>query len=390
MSNAAYIQREVTEHVYNMCKWFPVVSVTGPRQSGKSTLLRQLFPDFTYVNLENVEQRDEAVNDPVGFINSRPRNLIIDEAQYAPDLFSMVQVRVDESNEKGQYILSGSQNFLLLRNIKQSLAGRVGLIKLLPFSYRELYAEDNEIDIDDLIFNGGYPGIYSTGIPKDALLENYIETYVMRDITEFLNTGNLSTFRKFLKICAEQSSNLLNLTNIANHIDISRTTCKQWISYLESSYVAFRLFPYYNNKIRTLTKSPKLYFYDTGLLTYLLGIKNKEELLTSPHLGQVFENFVISETIKNYQNQLVRPDLYFYRDDSKLEADMLDLTDKTHISLSEIKSGQTYQHKFMKQLKTISSKMPMAIENKQVIMRVNNSYNADDSRVTAIRDYLTQ
>lgn len=371
-----------------MCKWFPVVSVTGPRQSGKSTLLRQLFPSYTYVNLENIELRKEAIDDPVGFINSRPRNLIIDEAQYAPDLFSMVQVRVDESNEKGQYILSGSQNFLLLKNIKQSLAGRVGLIKLLPLSYRELYADDDEINIDDMIFNGGYPGIYSAGIPKDALLESYIETYVMRDITEFLNTGNLSTFRKFLTVCAEQSSNLVNLTNIANHIDISRTSCKQWISYLESSYVAFQLFPYFNNKVKTLTRTPKLYFYDTGLLTYLLGIKSKDELLTSPHLGQVFENFVIAETIKNYQNQLVHPDLYFYRDDSKLEADLLDLTDKNHTTLSEIKSGQTYQHKFMQQLKTISSKIHLDIEKKQVIMRVENSYNSDDGKVVAIRNYL--
>lgn len=388
MTVTDFIDRETTEHIYNMSRWFPVVSVTGPRQSGKSTLLRKMFPKHTYINLEDVELRRQALYDPVGFIKDHPERLIIDEAQYAPEIFSMIQVAVDESHMYGQYILSGSQNFLLLDNIQQSLAGRVGIVRLLPLSYKELHNHDEDAKILDMLFMGGYPALYSGDVPKDILMENYIETYVARDISKFLNAVNIGAFRDFLKLCAHLSANLVNLTNISNHIDISRTTCKQWMSYLDSSYIAFQLRPYYTNKIKTLTKTPKLYFYDTGLLTYLLGIKSEEELLTSSYLGQVFENFVVAETVKNYNNTMTRPDLYYYRDDSKLEADLLDLTDRTNVTISEIKSGRTYQDKFLKQLTTITNKLPFNIDAMQVIMRVDMDFRADPGRVVAVKDYL--
>lgn len=388
MNDSKFIDRSVSKHTYDMCKWYPVVSVTGPRQSGKSTLLKQLFPDYDYVNLEDVQLRERANNDPVGFIRSRPPRLIIDEAQNAPDLFSMVQVVVDESGEKGQYIMSGSQNFLLLKQIKQSLAGRVGLIRLFPLSFKELHQSDDTVSVEDILFSGGYPGLYSTDIPRDIFFSNYIDTYIARDISEFLKTGNLGAFSDFLQVCAEQTSNLVNLTNIGKHIEISRNTCKQWLSFLESSYIAFQLTPYFSNKIKTLTRSPKLYFYDTGLLTYLLGIKSKEELLTSEHLGKVYENFVIAETVKNYRNKLVRPDLYFYRDDSKLETDLVDMTDRQRIVMSEIKSSCTYNHKFMQQLPTITKKIPIKIDEMQLIMRTDESFNSKLGRVISTEDYL--
>lgn len=385
-----YIPRKITKSIIEMSKWYPVVSVNGPRQSGKSTLLRHIFPDYEYINLEDKNTRTRALEDPVGFINNNPRKLIIDEAQYVPDLFSQIQVSVDDLDETGQYIISGSQNFLLLRNIKQSLAGRVGMVKLLPLSYSEIKEVNPEFTIEDMLFTGGYPGLYHKSIPTKNFFSNYINTYALRDITEYINPGNISDFKRFLKVCAQTSGKLINLTKIGDIIDVSRQTCKHWLSYLKTSFICFELEPYANNKIKSLTKTPKLYFHDTGLLVNLLGIKSKEMLLNSDYLGPVVENFVIAETVKKYWMELEEPELYFYRDNDKLEADLIDFTDPLNVVMSEIKSSHTYHSKYFKALKKISEKVPALAKNYQVVMQTDQSFNSKEGKVLSVQDYLRQ
>lgn len=390
MTAHKYIDRIASKNILDMCKWYPVVSVTGPRQSGKSTLLKHLFPDYEYINLEDARNRQLALRDPVAFIDNRLGKTIIDEAQYAPEIFSQIQARVDESNDKGEFIISGSQNFLLLKNIKQSLAGRVGMVKLLPLSYAEIKRADLLESTNKMMFYGGYPGLLSEEIPHNIFFDNYVNTYAIRDITELISPSNVSSFKNFLQICALHASNLINFTNIAQKADITRQTCKSWISYLETSYITFELQPYFTNKIKTLTKTSKLYFYDTGLLVYLLGIRTPEELAESEHLGMIFENYVISETIKMYYNKLISPQLYFYRDDSKVEADLLDLTTNGAHTLTEIKASHTFHQNFTTQLKTIEGKLPISIDKLQVIMQTIESFKYKDIHINSIDDYFEQ
>ena len=216
------IPRALGKQAKQLAQWFPVVSITGPRQSGKSTLAKAMFPDYDYVNLENPETRKAAIDDPVGFIRQRPSKLIVDEAQYAPDLFSMIQVASDERSEQGQYVLSGSQNFLLLKRIQQSLAGRVGLVKLLPFSFQEACKADQALTPDTFMLQGGYPRIYDTRMPLNLFFSNYIDTYIERDVSEYLDVRNLADFRRFLTLCALSSGALINYTNIANELGVVR------------------------------------------------------------------------------------------------------------------------------------------------------------------------
>lgn len=383
-----YITRDIASKVIELSKWFPIVSVNGPRQSGKSTLLRNIFPDYEYINLEDVNIRSRALEDPVGFINNNSNKVIIDEAQYVPDIFSQLQVVSDNSREPGRFIISGSQNFLLLKSIKQSLAGRVGIVRLLPLSYKEIRRKFDSFTIEDMLFKGGYPGLYEMPIPEKLFFSNYVNTYALRDISELISPGNISLFKKFLRICALQCSNLVNLSKISRAVEISRETCMKWLNYLESSFICFELEPYYTNKIKSLTKTPKLYFYDTGLLVYMLGIKSKAELLNSEYLGAVVENFVISETVKNYWTELEEPELYFYRDDSKVEVDLLDFTDKTNITFSEIKSSHTYHAKYFNNLNKLAIKLSTNKFRSQVVMQTDASFNARSGRVLSIEDYF--
>lgn len=388
MASNSFINRTAAKNILDMCKWYPVVSVSGPRQSGKSTLLRHIFPDYEYINLEDARTRQRAISDPVSFIDNRKGKTIIDEAQHAPEIFSQIQARVDESQDKGQFIISGSQNFLLLKNIKQSLAGRVGIVKLLPLSYTEIRNANIMQSTTEMLFNGGYPGLYAGNMPHNIFFDNYINTYAIRDITELISPGNVGSFKNFMEICALHASNLINLSNIAQKADISRQTCKSWINYLETSYIAFELRPYFTNRIKTLTKTPKLYFYDTGLLVNLLGINTAEELAESEYLGMVFENYIISETVKMHYNNLASPRLYFYRDDSKLEADLLDLTCRGKFTMSEIKASRTFRQMFTTQLKTINGKLPITIDKLQVIMQSDESFKYKDIKITSLDDYF--
>lgn len=384
------IPRILLSRLQQTATWFPIVSLTGPRQSGKSTLVREAFPHYRYVNLEDRQTRTEALEDPVGFIRNKPNHLIIDEAQYAPDLFSMIQVVSDERNEPGQYILSGSQNFLLLKQIRQSLAGRVGLLKLLPLSYREITetSESEQPSTDEFMFSGGFPRMITSGIPHDIFFRSYIDTYVERDVAGYLDVRNTSAFRTFLELCALNAGNLVNYTNLANDTGVSVPTVRSWMSILESSYVIFTLNPYYTNARKRLTKTPKLYFHDTGLLCHLLGLTSLNDLLESEYLGMVFENLIMAETLKSQYNADREPRLYFYRDDSKIEVDLLDFTDRHSPVMAEIKSGQTYHDRYAKQLLSIGQQLGISTEHLYVVSRVANSYRHGNVNVSNTNDWL--
>lgn len=383
------IPRLLAEQVERSASWFSVISVTGPRQSGKSTLVKNVFPDYQYVNLEDPELRHQATVDPISFIRNRPEHLIIDEAQYAPDLFSTIQVAADERGTTGQYVLSGSQNFLLLKQIKQSLAGRVGILKLLPLSYAEAVAADPELFIEQFALMGGYPHLHDAHVPRGIFYESYISSYIERDVAEYLDVRNLSLFRTFLRLCAQHVGGLVNQSSMANELGSTYHTVKSWFSVLESSYITFTLPPYFGNINKRLTKTPKLYFYDTGLLCHLLRINSLEDLQEHPLFGEIIENLVISETMKRYLNALKTPELYFYRDDSKIEVDLVDCTNsRLKPELIEIKTGRTYHDRFAKHLRSIGALLNVPDENRTVLMRIDGQYQDHGITVCGINDWL--
>lgn len=380
------IERTMAQKLRGMSEWFPVVSLTGPRQSGKSTLIKAVFPEYEYLNLENPEVRRAALDDPVGFISRRPDHLIIDEAQYAPELFSMIQVASDERGRAGQYVLSGSQNFLLMRNIQQSLAGRVGMLKLLPLSYQEL--SETQISLDTYLIRGGYPRIYDAGIPTDMFYQNYLMTYVERDAGGLLDVRNLSSFRKMIGLCAACVGGLLNLSRLAADVGVATATISSWLSILQSSYLVFLLQPYAGNMRKRLTKAPKLYFYDTGLLCHLLGIHDERSLMSHPLSGEIFENLVVSERQKAYLNRGIEPTLVFYRDDSKREIDLIDLTEQARPQAFEIKSGATYRDTFARHLRSVGSELGIPAKDRAVVYHGSERYDTEGASVVPAEEFL--
>lgn len=384
-----YIPRTLEPKLRQAAGWYPVVSLAGPRQSGKSTLAKHAFPDYDYVNLEDPQIRAAALEDPVSFIRNRPDHLIIDEAQYAPDLFSMIQAVSDERDSVGQYVLTGSQGFLMMASISQSLAGRVGLSTLLPLSYKELQKPlQHEYDVDEFAFVGGYPRLHAKSIPPTAYFPNYIETYAERDVAEIVEVRNKASFRKFLEICALNVGSLLNYSSLARDAGVAPATARSWVSILESSYLVFTLQPYHSNARKRLTKSPKVFFYDTGLLCNLLHITSIEQLINHEMFGAVFENLIITETMKSHLNNATRPELYFYRDDSKREIDLLDFTDPSNRRAIEIKSSRTYHGKYARHLNGVCDELGITQENRFVVARVEESYRAKECQVVTARDWL--
>ena len=384
------IPRAISSAAQQRLAWYPILSLTGPRQSGKSTLLKSLFPDYEYVNLENPTTRALASEDPIGFLRNKGQHLIIDEAQYVPELFSVVQVLSDECNENGQYILSGSQNFLLLKQIKQSLAGRVSLLKLLPLSYHELSSLDEPPSLDLACLQGGYPRLYDSRINPSIFFGDYLETYIERDISGFMDVRDSRSFRTFLGLCATNAGNLVNFSDLARDTGIAFRTAQSWLSLLESSYITFSLQPWFSNIGKRLTKTPKLYFYDTGLLCYLLGIRTQEQLRTSPFAGAIFENFIVSETLKNYYNRGERPELYFYRDDSKVEVDLLDFTDPANRRLYEIKTSQTYHSRLARAVISIGDALSIPAQGRIVLYQGDEELQSSTHTVMNANHYLSQ
>ncbi|MDP9082070.1 MAG: ATP-binding protein [Bacteroidota bacterium] len=347
---SGYIKRQIAEIIKAQQSKFPVLAVTGPRQSGKTTLLKELFSDYRYISLENPDTRSFAIDDPVGFLNQYDKKVIFDEVQRVPSLFSYIQTRVDESGQMGQFILSGSQNFHLLTSITQTLAGRVALFKLLPLDFTELKANDLlENSYTSAAVKGFYPAIFDRDIDPVVFYANYIQTYIEKDVTELLNIKDLKLFRTFLGLCAGRAGQLLNVSAIANECDISQPTAKAWLSILESSYIIFLLQPYHQNFNKRLVKSPKIYFYDTGLLNHLLGIRTAEELNENRLKGNIFENMILAEYQKKNHHLYLHQDYYFWQDSSGHEVDLL-IKKHNGFDIFEVKATQTITSALFKEL----------------------------------------
>lgn len=342
------ISRVSSRKVLEMAKKFPVIKITGPRQSGKTTLCKSVFSQYAYVSLENPDTREFAQSDPKGFLDTYTGNLIIDEAQHVPELFSYIQGIVDEKKQTGQFILSGSQNFLLLEKISQSLAGRVYVFHLLPLSYAELKNE-NVKDLKDAIFYGGYPRLFDANIAPKDFFPSYIQTYLERDVRNMINLRDLNLFNAFLKLCAGRIGQLFNANSLSTEIGVDAKTIQNWISILEKSFVVFRLYPWHENFNKRVIKTPKLYFYDTGLACGLLGIKSVEELELHFAKGGLFENFIILEKMKLKLNMGEQADLFFWRDSHGNEIDVLETKGNTQV-VTEIKSAKTLKNDFFKGL----------------------------------------
>ena len=344
------IDRTLQASLEHLVTKYPVITLTGPRQSGKSTLLRHAFPDYQYVSLEDLDMREFATNDPRGFLATYPRHVILDEVQRVPSLMSYIQTHVDKADETGMFLLAGSHNFLLMESVNQSLAGRTAILKLLPFSRTEM--QNGGVlptTINQQIYYGAYPRLYDKGLKPDEFYPYYIQTYIERDVRALKNIGDLSRFTRFIKLCAGRIGQLLNLSSLAVECGISVPTATSWLSVLEASYICYLLRPDWNNFAKRLVKSPKLYFYDTGLACSLLDIKSPEQLDLHFSRGALFENMVINEFIKKAWNRGQETDLRFWRDSQGNEVDLL-VYDEGKPSAYEIKSGETFQPSFFKGL----------------------------------------
>lgn len=348
--NMSKIKREINELVEELSTQYPVLSITGPRQSGKTTLCKALFKSMKYVNLEDLDEREFAQNDPKGFLAQFPEGAILDEIQRAPDLTSYIQGIVDQEKFKGLFILTGSQNFSILNTLSQSLAGRVALITLLPFSFSEISHYCEIKDLNDLIYRGFYPRIPDKNQNPSLAYSSYVSTFVERDIRQLELIKNIDLFQKFLKLLAGRIGQVINLESLGNDTGISGPTVREWISLLEASYIVYKLPPFYENIGKRLIKSPKIYFYDVGLASYLIGIDSPEQINTHPLRGFLFENLVISEILKQRFNQGKKNDLLFYRDHNNVEVDLL-IPRVNNYDAYEIKSAQTISKSFFSGLK---------------------------------------
>ena len=347
------IKRSITKKILEYYKQYPIISLIGPRQSGKTTLVKNIFPKKPYVNLEDLENREFALNDPKGFLSQYENGAIIDEVQRVPELMSYLQVAADEKKKNGLFILTGSQNFLLMESIGQSLAGRTAIFNLLPFSLSELFlakVKFNKTKIDDLLFNGFYPKLFNQKVDAAGYYANYIQTYVERDARLIKNISNLSAFKRFLNLCAARTGQLLNISSLAEDCGINQKTAKSWLSILEASFIIYLLRPHYKNYGKRVIKMPKIYFYDTGLLCSLLGLTDKKQLKNHYLRGGIFESFVISEFVKYKYNQGAAPNVYFWRNKAGNETDLLIEVPNKIIPI-EIKSGQTITDNYFKGLK---------------------------------------
>lgn len=337
------IKRKIISQIRKARREYPVVLLTGPRQSGKTTLVWNIFPNLPYINLEDLEARGFAERDPKGFLENYTDGVVIDEVQRVPDLLSQIQVIVDEKKKPGQFLLTGSQNFLLMEKVSQSLAGRVAILDLLPLSMEELSGEGWNFDrlkMEEVLYKGFYPKLYDEKIGINNYYINYVRTYVERDVRILKNITNITVFKRFLNLCAGRCGQLLNYLSLAQDCGIDQRTAKDWISVLEASYLIFLLRPYQRNFNKRMTRIPKLYFFDTGLACSLLGITGPDQLTSHYLRGGLFESMIISEFYKYQFNRAKLPNLYFWRDKTGREIDLI-VESGNKLRALEIKSGAT-------------------------------------------------
>lgn len=343
-----YIYRSISKCILDAIQYYSVITITGPRQVGKTTLCKNLFPDYTYINLEHPAQRTIIEQDIEAFFANSNTHLIIDEVHHLPQMLSYIQVLVDENPDR-KFILTGSSNFALLHQITQSLAGRTALFTLLPFAQSEL-SGIKDLSTDQLLYQGFYPAIYTKKTPASMLYRDYYNTYVERDIHQLLKVKNLQAFQTFIRLCAGRVGSECNFSSLSNDVGVSVPTITEWVSILQASYIVWKLPPYFANINKRLVKTPKLYFYDTGLLCYLLGIENVQQLKTHPLRGSIFENMVLNEVLKSRFNQGKDNNLCFYRENKGSEVDLVS-PQSNKLSIMEIKSAKTFTKDFMRGIK---------------------------------------
>lgn len=356
------IKRKMQKQLLAMGREYPIVTILGPRQAGKTTLARQTFPDKTYVNLEDPETRALAADDPKGFLAQFPEGAILDEIQRQPELLSYLQVTVDKKQKNGLFYLTGSHQLALHEAISQSLAGRTALLTLYPFSIDEMrthYPTDNP---DLLMLQGFLPRIYDQNQTPSIAHANYISTYLERDVRQLIQVKDLMSFQKFLKLCVGRIGQLLNMNALANEVGVSSHTIKHWLSTLQASFIIVLLPPFHENIGKRVIKSPKLYFTDVGLASYLLGIHTQNQMERDPLRGQLFENMVVMELYKTMLNQGKIPEFYFYRDSAQNEVDLIYKQGREFFNI-EIKSSQTYHSNMLKGLKYFTAAVKTQCHN---------------------------
>lgn len=353
-------KRELSKHLEESLLSYSVLTLLGPRQSGKTTLVLKLFPEYDYRSLEDPDERAIAQDDPKGFLAGLGENAILDEFQRVPQLSSYIQGIVDKPENKRKFVLTGSNGLMLVDSITQSLAGRTELFELLPLSFREISEKDEELNINDLLFRGGFPRIRKNNLNPTKWLKNYFQLYVEKDIRQIANIKNIDLFERFMRLAAGRAGQLINASSLSNEVGVTAPTIKHWISALRSTYICFSLQPHHNNFNKRIVKSSKLYFHDTGLLCYLLGINGEKQLDTHPLRGSIFENFIVSEMYKNKVNSAQESNLFYWRDQKGREIDLVE-NKSEYLYPIEIKLSQTFSRSFIKNIKYFNK---LQLENK--------------------------
>lgn len=379
------VNRQIKDAIKFQLDKYPILALTGPRQSGKTTLLKDLLPEYRYVSLENADLNSYATEDPIGFLAEYDSMVIFDEVQRAPGLFSYLQTSVDQSGLMGQFVISGSQNFHLMDRITQSLAGRVVIFKLLPFDILELFqAELLPLDWKSLLIKGCYPAIYDRGLDHSVYYSNYLQTYVNRDVSDLTKVHDLKRFNNFIRLCAGRVGQLLNLSSLASDCGITQPTAKSWLSILDSSYIIFLLSPYFENFNKRIVKTPKLYFYDTGLLSFLLGFRDVIDLDNQALIGSLFENLVISDMFKRNLHQYQLKEYWFWRDSNGHEIDIL-VKHSGGFDIFEVKSTQTVLPRLIKGMDYFDELTKGLVNSKTLIYGGDDNQNRTNFRLRSWR-----
>lgn len=382
-----FIERDLAATLLDASQYFPVLCVTGPRQSGKSTLIKHIFNGYRRFTLEDYDVRSMAQNDPLGFLNQTNEGMIIDEVQRVPELLSYIQGIVDDRPER-RFVLSGSSNFLLLKTVSQSLAGRAGVFELLPMSLSEAKEAYAEKTLDEIIYNGCFPAVCAGKNVAKYLYPAYTKTYIDKDLRQLININNLSQFHTFLRLCAARIGSIFNASELAGEVGVASNTINAWVSVLEASYIIMRLQPWSENTRKRLTKSPKLYFCDTGLACHLLDIESPEQLSRDKMRGHLFENLIVMEALKQRYNMGKESNIFFFRDAKGNEIDLL-IREAGELKAIEIKSSQTYAPSFEDVLKNTNSLLTTPVSKRAVVYAGNMENATADIALLNYRNFCS-
>lgn len=382
-----FIERDLAATLLDASQYFPVLCVTGPRQSGKSTLIKHIFNGYRRFTLEDYDVRSMAQNDPLGFLNQTNGGMIIDEVQRVPELLSYIQGIVDDRPER-RFVLSGSSNFLLLKTVSQSLAGRAGVFELLPMSLSEAKEAYAEKTLDEIIYNGCFPAVCAGKNVAKYLYPAYTKTYIDKDLRQLININNLSQFHTFLRLCAARIGSIFNASELAGEVGVASNTINAWVSVLEASYIIMRLQPWSENTRKRLTKSPKLYFCDTGLACHLLDIESPEQLSRDKMRGHLFENLIVMEALKQRYNKGKESNIFFFRDAKGNEIDLL-IREAGELKAIEIKSSQTYAPSFEDVLKNTDSLLTTPVSKRAVVYAGNMENATADIALLNYRNFCS-